>query len=201
MSAPTSLLVVGGSRGTGRAVAEAARRDGLAVTVLSRTPPDGLDVAHVAGDATEAGVVKGALGDHDAVVIAVGAGLGDRTTRTEATRRVVEALAGGPARRLVAVSSLGVGDSRARMGLAGRAITRTLLRNAIHDHSGQEALLQGLDATVVRAAGLADGRTGHRVVGADGSLPGGRVGRDDVAEVVLAAVRGETTGTVHVVKA
>lgn len=202
MSLPSPLLVVGGSRGTGRAVAEAARRAGAEVSVLSRTAPEGLDARHIAGDATDAAVVEAAVAGHEAVVIAIGGGLGERSVRTEATRRTVDAMAAHDVSRVVAVSSLGVGDSRKRMGLAGRAIVRTLLRNAIHDHSGQEQVLAaaGVDATIVRAGGLTDGRTGHRVIGADGRLPGGRVGRDDVAEVVLDALKREgATGPLHVV--
>jgi uncharacterized protein YbjT (DUF2867 family) len=69
---------------------------------------------------------------------------------------------------------------------------KTFLRNAIKDHTKQEEALRasGLAWTIVRPGGLADGRTGHRVIDdATSSLPANkRVGRADVAEVVLTAL-------------
>ncbi len=184
------IFVLGGSKGIGRLVAEKAMASGHEVTVMARHPSaDRLEgVERVAGDATDPQPVHDALAGHDAVVIAIGAPLGDRTTRGIATANVVGGMQHHGVQRVVAVSSLGVGDSYGRMGFAGKAITRTLLRNAIQDHGKQEQELQrsGLSWTVVRPAGLTDGRTGHRVI--DDAHSKLSAGRDDVADVVMKAL-------------
>ncbi len=191
------IFVVGGSKGVGRQVAEQALAAGHQVTVMARRPRseevealEGVEV--VAGDATEPQPIHDAVAGHDAVVIAVGGGLSDRSTRSIATANVLGGMQHHGVPRVVAVSSIGAGNSYGRLGFAGKAIMKTLLRNAMKDHNKQEEALKGsgLTWTIVRPGGLADGRTGHDVIDDDTSKLSAqkRVGRADVAEVILQAL-------------
>jgi putative NADH-flavin reductase len=186
-----NIAIVGASRGVGRALCTLASAQGHAVTAIARHASAlPLEVVKVDVDASRPGSLE--LRGHDAVVCAVGgAGLSDRSSRTAVTQVIVAAMRAQGLKRLVLISSLGAGDSYARCSLPTKAITRTLLRHAMVDHNGQEALLgSDLDWTVLRPGGLTDGRTGHRVVDSPTEKlgGGGRVGRDDVAEVALRAL-------------
>lgn len=192
------IFVVGGSKGVGRQVVEKATAAGHQVTLMARRPRaegadalEGVDV--VAGDATEPQPIHDALDGHDAVVIALGGALSDRSTRSIATANVLGGMEHHGVERVVAISSVGAGDSLGRMGFAGKAIVKTLLRNAIKDHEAQERALRSSDRrwTIVRPAGLTDDPTGHVVIDDDHSPLSARkrVSRADVADVVLDALQ------------
>jgi uncharacterized protein YbjT (DUF2867 family) len=190
------IFVLGASGGIGKHVVQRARAAGHTVTAMSRTPDlvasDGLEV--LAGDATQPQPLGDAVAGHDAVVITIGGSLSDRDTRHRATANVVAAMKANGVQRVVAISSLGAGDSYGRVGFATKAITKTLLRNAIKDHNAQEQVLtaSGLDWTILRPAGLTNDDTEVRVI-ADATSPlkgNGRVGRDAVAGVVMDALEG-----------
>ncbi len=155
------IVIVGGSKGTGAALASLAQAAGHEVTVLSRsggTPDPG--VLAVAGDAADPDVAARAVAGADAVVVTVGGAKGVSRQRTAVTRSVVAAMQEAGARRLVVQSSLGAGGSAAQMPLLVRALTRVLLASALADHDEQEAAVvgSGLDWTIVRPAGLTNGR-------------------------------------------
>ena len=191
------IFVLGATGGVGQHVVDQALAAGHTVTASARSA---LSRTHefltvVTGDATEAGVLRGQVVGHDAVICCVGGGLSDRTTRTEATRHLVGAMGEHGVRRLVLVSSLGAGDSYGRVGFATKAIVKTLLRNAIHDHNGQEDAVKAagdaIAATVLRPGGLSDEppQAYTTVVGGQGALSGkGRIARAAVAEVALQAL-------------
>lgn len=188
------IFVIGASGGVGSRFVQQARAAGHTVTAFSRHPEalagEGVDA--VAGDATQAQPLGDAMAGHDAVAIAIGGGLSDRTTRHVATGHAIAAMQAHGIERVVAVSSLGAGDSYGRVGFATKAIMKTLLRNALKDHNAQEQALQasGLDYTILRPGGLTNDPTGHRVIDdPQASVPGGgRIGRDAVAEVALQAL-------------
>lgn len=189
------LLVVGATGGVGQHVVDQALAAGHTVHAFARSS---LDRSHdelrvFTGDATRPGALDDALAGVDAVICAIGGGLSDRTTRTEATRALVAAMPPAEVKRLVVVSSLGAGDSYRRVGFATKAIVKTLLRNAIHDHDGQEGAVRGsaTEWTILRPGGLSDEPLGDSrvVVGSEGSLSGrGRVSRATVAQRALQAL-------------
>jgi uncharacterized protein YbjT (DUF2867 family) len=104
------------------------------------------------------------------------------------TRRILEAMQSLGVRRLIAVTSLGVGDSRAQINPLFRAIMDLTLKPIMQAKEEQERLIKasGLDWTIVRPGGLTDGpRTGSCRAGLDPRIRGGRISRADVAELVL----------------
>lgn len=196
------LLVVGATHGVGKQVVDLALDQGHEVHAFAR---GALDRAHerltaFTGDATQPGNLTDAIAGVDAVICAIGGGLSDRTTRTTATAQLVRAMADRGVCRLVVISSLGAGDSYPRVGFATKAIVRTLLRNAIHDHNAQEAIVRAsdLDWVLLRPAALGDGpQAPYRAI-ADRHEPlhsRGRLPRHAVAQAALRAL--EEPGWTH----
>ena len=79
---------------------------------------------------------------------------------SEGTRNIVRAMETHGVRRLICESSLGVGDSRGRLGILYNLILVPLfLRNIFADKEAQESIIQtsGLDWVVVRPTSLTNG--------------------------------------------
>jgi uncharacterized protein YbjT (DUF2867 family) len=91
-------------------------------------------------------------------------------------------------RRLVAVTSLGAGDSADQVVSLFRATMRLTLKRMMEAKERQEQAIRGsgLDWTIVRPGGLTDGpHTGRYRAGVDKSNKATRVSRDDVADFIL----------------
>jgi uncharacterized protein YbjT (DUF2867 family) len=184
------LIVFGATGGTGRHVVDTALNDGHAVTAFVRDParvhrthPD-LRVLH--GDVRDLDATGRACEGKDAALIVLGAPALDRgTVRTIGTRHVVAAAERAGVRRLVCLSTVGVGDSRAALSPLYRyLLVPLLLHRAFADHEGQERVIHGsgLDWTIVRAGALTDGPTGR-----------GKVSRAEVAAFLVEQVTDVTS--------
>lgn len=190
------LTVIGGSQGTGAAVAELARDAGHEVTVLSRSGNAPSGVRSVTGDATDPAAARQAVEGADAVVVTVGGAKGVKRQRTAVTRAVITAMTGVGVRRLVVQSSLGAGDSGAQMPLPLRLLMKVLLAAPLADHDEQESAVRasGLDWTIVRPTGLTTkpgtGRWRALQVGEAGHL-GGTIPRADLAAYLLEVIPDE----------
>jgi uncharacterized protein YbjT (DUF2867 family) len=193
-SAPLTLAVIGGSRGTGRAVVDMAHAAGHRVRLLARSRPagdlDGIEVLQ--GDARDPEAVREAVRGADAVVIALGGQPSDRTRpRTRGTLATIKAMRAEGVGRVVALSVLGAAESGAHVDWFTRRIVLDLwLRHPVADHESQEAALEasGLDWTAVRPPHLTDGpRSEALQVGfpVDARPPAMKVARADVAAVLL----------------
>jgi nucleoside-diphosphate-sugar epimerase len=90
----------------------------------------------------------------------VGAGPRRTNVREQGTRNVVEAMKTNGVQRLVCLSSMGVGDSKANLPwFTKHVIVGIYLRHAFADHERQEAVVRqsGLDWTLVRPPHLKEG--------------------------------------------
>lgn len=95
----------------------------------------------------------------------------------------------GRPRRIVIVSSLGVGESKDQVPFAFKLLMKSVLKKPMQDKERQEALLKAsdLDWTIVRPGGLTNGpATGRYRAGLDPKISAGQVSRADVAAFVLA---------------
>lgn len=192
------VTVFGAAGGTGRHVVQEALAAGHAVTVLVRDPvtlgpvDPRVDV-HV-GDARDPEVVGHAVAGAQGVLSTIGgSGMGRSTAITDAVTTIVAALPAGT--RLLAVSTVGAGDSASQFPLAVRMTVGLLLRNAIADHDGQERAIMssGLDWTIARCVGLTQGpATGEVHVLTEGTLGGSRIARADVARWLVANLEDAT---------
>jgi nucleoside-diphosphate-sugar epimerase len=191
------LLVVGGTHGVGRLLADAAARAGHAVAALGRRemPPDDLPIARFRGDARDPALLRAALrGRCDAVALCLGAAptLAPVTLFSEATREAVAAMRESGVRRLVAVTGIGAGDSRGHGGFLYDRIFRPLLLRTIYaDKDRQEAILRAsedLDWSILRPGFLVDEAPTGRVRARTRLAPGdvaGRITRADCAAYAL----------------
>jgi putative NADH-flavin reductase len=194
------VIVFGATGGTGRALLDQALGAGHDVTAFVRDPAalDGLDarIRVIAGDALEASSVADAVAGHDAVLSA----LGTRPWRhvdicSGGIRSIVPAMRGAGIRRVVALSSLGVGDSWSQMSTAMRIGSRLLLSRAFRDKAAMEHQLRETDLewVIPRPALLTDGKPrGVWRAADDGSIHGGKIARADVAAFMLAQLSSDT---------
>jgi uncharacterized protein YbjT (DUF2867 family) len=188
------ILILGATGGTGRLIVNNALTKGHSVVALvrsaARTDLPGAEL--IEGDATSEITLGRALDGCDAVVSALGTGMGFRKVSllTEATRALLPAMTRIGVRRLVCVSALGVGDSRGHGGFVfDRIFQPLLLSQAYKDKNRQEAAIRtsSLDWVIVRPGMLTDdpAQGSVRAVINLAGINGGKVARADVARFVL----------------
>ena len=188
-------ILIAGSTGTiGRQLVNQALESGHDVTAFARDPSklqiDNHKLTKYRGDILDPGSVKEVMPGKDAVLCALGAG-GKGGVRAAGTHNLIEAMEENGVRRLVCLSSLGVGDSRGNLNFLWKHIMfGLLLRRAFDDHVAQEDRIResSLDWTIVRPSAYTDGdRTGDYRHGFPASLTGLKlkISRADVAEFML----------------
>lgn len=192
------LLVLGATGPTGRHVVERAIDYGDEVTVLVRRPDalEGLSerVAVVQGDATSTGDVARAMERQDAVVSALGRSTSFRAEElfTRAASAVVAAAGTTGVRRLVWLSSFGVGDTFASASWLQKLFYRTFLRGIYANKAESEKTLRqaGLDLTIAFPTALTHGPAqGTYAVGDRLPMRGNpTISRADVAHFLHLAV-------------
>ncbi len=162
------IALFGATGGTGRRVLEEGLARGHAFRCLVRRPAT-LDRAAytetaerlvvVAGDTADDSAIAATLAGCDAVLITLGnANRKPNTELSDGTDRIVKAMQACGLRRLVAITSLGCGDSLAQVpGFVFRElIVKRLAREIWADKNRQEAVIRasGLDWTLLRPGGL-----------------------------------------------
>lgn len=165
------MLVIGATGGTGRALVDHAVHQGRRVKVLVRREADAHSFpatvdAHV-GDARDRAALDRALPGASAVVSLLGARRGQPvgTVRSAGTRAVVEAMQRAGVRRLVVVSTVGVGSSLQDMTTTARLLWPVIVgRDRLREAAAAEAMVtsSGLDWTLVRPPRLIDGPIGSQ---------------------------------------
>jgi putative NADH-flavin reductase len=188
------VLVFGATGTVGRKLVTQALEMGHTVTAFARDPSK-LEIKHpsleiIEGDVMDSALVDRAVAGHDAVLVALGAGTKGQV-RSTGTRNIIQAMQRNGVRRLVCLSTLGVGDSRTHLNFYWKYIMfGMLLRAAFADHVSQEEHVKqsGLDWTIVRPAAYTDGeRTGNYRHGFPATAEGLKlkISRADVADFVL----------------
>jgi putative NADH-flavin reductase len=186
------IALFGATGGTGREVLSQALAQGHQVQALVRDPSrapaqDGLRI--IPGDVLDAAATQECIAGTDAVICVLGSKPKEPPIEARGTAVIVEAMQAQAVRRFIAVTSMGVGDSRRQLNPLFRLIMDLSLKTIMQAKAEQEQLIRasGLDWTIVRPGGLTDGPgTGRYRHGLDKSIKGGRIRRADVAEFVLA---------------
>lgn len=165
------ILIVGASGALGRTLVTQALERGHEVTALVRRP-ERLALRHphlavVPGNVLDSAAVDAAVAGQEGVISALGHKRWMVPTRilSAGTANVVAAMARRGVRRLVCVTSLGVGDSWWRMGLWYTLfVLPVILQFYFWDKLRQERLVRasGLDWTIVRPGALTNGRPRDR---------------------------------------
>ncbi len=195
------IAVFGATGGVGRQVVQQALAAGHQVTALARDPSRlaGADpnLTVVAGSVLDEAAVQQTLAGADAAVVSLGNTANNPeyvvSQGTQVILNVISQL-DGP-RRMVVVSSIGVGDSKDQVPFAFKMLMKTVLRKAMEDKERQEALVKasGLDWIIVRPGGLTDGpATGQYQAGLDPKISAGQVARADVAAFILQQLTDDT---------
>ena len=201
--APSKLLVLGATGGTGRLIVKHALGAGHEVTALVRSSvkASGLNGAKLAvGDARDEHALREALKGRDAVISALGTPVSpfrEVTLLSTATRALVSAMKAEQVARLVCITGIGAGETAGHGGfLFDKVLLPLLLRKVYADKNRQEAIVResGLDWVIVRPSVLNDkpGRGTFRTLADLGGFRGGTISRDDVASFVLAQVHDDT---------
>ena len=184
------IAMFGTTGGTGSQVLEQALAAGHQVRALVRDPTklaerDGLVV--IQGDVLDQDAVDRCVAGSDAVICVLGSH-GGEPVEDRGTERILAAMKSQGVRRLIAVTSMGVGDSIDQVAAVFRAIMKLTLKRVMEAKERQEQAIMASDVdwTIVRPGGLTDGpRTANYLSGIDKSIQATRVSRADVADFVL----------------
>lgn len=163
------VIIFGATGSLGRNITEQALGAGYEVTAFARRAA-ALDIRHrnlnvISGDVFDAAQVEAAIRGHDAVIYAVGAGM-KGNVRARGTVNVIRGMQHSGVRRLIALSTLGVGDSWSHLNFIWKYLMfGFLLRSAFVDHQLQEDIIRqaDLDWTIVRPAAFVDELAGGQV--------------------------------------
>jgi len=162
-----NLLIIGATGGTGRALVEQALAQGHTVTVLVRNPGrmwmthERLTVAK--GDVLEYDSVDRAMRGKDAVISALGhkQWFIKTTILSNGTKNIIAAMEKHGVKRLICETSLGIGNTRGRLGLYYTLVViPVIIWFYFRDKERQEQLIKEskLDWVVVRPGKLTNGR-------------------------------------------
>ncbi|MCX6048604.1 MAG: SDR family oxidoreductase [Chloroflexi bacterium] len=187
------LAIFGATGGTGQQLVEQALAAGHRVVALVRDPAKVTtkhpDLTLLQGNVLELADVVKTINGVDGVLCSLGNTANNPAmVVSTGTQNIVQAMRQKGIKRLIVISSLGVGDSKNQVGWLFKLIMWTFLRKVIRDKEEQEKIVQasGLEWTIIRPGGLADGpRTGHYKASLDPSFMASRVVRADVAEFAL----------------
>lgn len=192
------FLIFGATGGTGQQLVSQALDRGDEVTAFVRTPGK-MTLTHprlrkVQGDITDAESIRRAVPGHTAVLSALGTkpSLKRPTTiLSDALKEIIAAMEASNTRRLIWQSSIGVGETRGKLGpLYNWFLIPVLLRHTFDDKERQEAILRAslLEWVIVQPGALTNGpltkkyRAGRDVC-RDRRLP--HISRADVAHFML----------------
>ena len=185
------IALFGATGGTGQQVLSQGLAKGYTFRALARSPEkvvreEGVEV--IAGDVRDATAVERCLAGADAVICVLGSHGSAEPIEAEGSKQIIAGMQEVGIKRLIAVTSMGVGDSREQVPAFFRVIMQLTLKKIMAAKEVQEQLIRdsGLDWTIVRPGGLTDGpATGAYRSGTDKSIKATRVSRADVADFVL----------------
>lgn len=189
------LAIFGATGGTGRHLVEMGLAAGHEITVLARTPAkmefQNPKLTVIEGDVLNLDQVMQTVKGADAVLSALGTSQNNPDgIISNGVKNIIQAMQANGVKRVIAISSLGVGDSKNQVPLAFKVIMKTVpaLKKAMEDLEKMETHLQqsGLEWVIVRPSGLTnDPPIGNYKFGTDPKMKAGRISRADVADFML----------------
>ncbi len=202
-TAPSKILILGATGGTGRLIVGQAVARGHDVTALVRSAEKARDLNGaklIVGDVRDEIALRQALKGQDAVISALGTPASpfrEVTLLSSATRVLVSAMKAEHVSRLVSITGIGAGDSAGHGGfLFDNLIFPLLLRKVYADKNRQEAIIRdsGLDWVLVRPSILNNkpSRNTIRALTDLSGFHGGTISRENVAKFVLDQVGADT---------
>jgi len=166
-------IVIFGATGTvGRLLIKGALAQNHSVTAFARRPEalnmTDQNLAVFKGDVLDRAAVREAIKGQDSVICALGMPiLNADQLRARGTSNIVAAMEAEGVKRIICLSSFGVGDSWAELPARYKyLIAPILMRRLFADHGAQEKHLQAsmLDWVLVRPGGFTKDRAGVEVL-------------------------------------
>jgi len=158
------IALFGATGGTGRQIAEQGLAAGHEIKALVRTPAK-FDLEHknlevIAGNVLEMADVVQTIDGCQAVISSLGnTSRNPKMVVSMGTQHIMDTMEKQGIKRLIVVSSLGVGDSKDQTSFLFKIVAKTFLRNVMADKEQTEALIRksDLDWTIVRPGGISRG--------------------------------------------
>lgn len=190
------ILIIGGSRGIGKAMVDSSVRRGLDVTVLARFPEkidsSSTSLSIVKGDVLNREDLKSVIPGQDVICSCIGVPITFKPVSlfSRAAQNIVEVMGQENNQKLIAVTGIGSGDSKGHGGFLYDRIFKPIFLSTIYqDKDREEAIIQAssLDWLIVRPAGLTNGpQTGsYRAIDNLDGVTAKRISRLDVADYIL----------------
>lgn len=192
------ILIFGGTGGTGFEIAKVLAGRNEAVTVVARATADlsrvaDLGIATITGDVLDAKSVDAAFasGKFRAVVNAVGGRRGEPRPDIDGGRNVVDAAKRAGVSRVVLITAIGCGDSRA--AVAPKVIE--VLGAILADKTQAEDYLMasGLDATILRPGGMTSDPASGTAIKTEDHTVMGVIHRADLARLAVGCLDDDAT--------
>lgn len=161
------LLIIGGTGGTGRELIKQALEQGHSVTALVRNPEKFNTTHHqltvIKGNVLVYDDVEKVVAGHDAVLSTLGHKRFFIYTSilSEGTKNIIRAMEKNSVKRFICVTSLGLNDSRFKLGLYYTLFVIPVITFFyFRDKAKQEKLItnSNLDWTIVRPGQLTNGK-------------------------------------------
>jgi putative NADH-flavin reductase len=160
------LYIIGGTGKTGREIIKQSLEQGHSVTALVRNPGR-LKITHpnltlLKGNVLDLKCLENSIGNHDAVLSALGHKrfVIKTSILSEGTKNIIAAMEKQKVKRFICITSLGINDSRFKLGLYYTLFTIPfILLFYFLDKSKQEKIIfkSDLDWTIIRPGQLTNG--------------------------------------------
>ena len=197
------ILIIGATRGIGKALLETALEEKCNVTVLARTP-EKITISHpqlrvAKGDVLEIQSIEAVAKGQEAICSCVGVPITFKPVDlfSRAARNILATVKQNPGQKYIAVTGIGAGDSKGHGGFLYDKIFKPLLLQTIYaDKDREEEIIKtgGVEWMIVRPAGLTNGkRTGnYRIINDMNGVTSRRISRLDVADFILKQLKNPT---------
>jgi putative NADH-flavin reductase len=195
------LAIFGATGKTGIELVKQALDHGHEVTVMvrdpNRLPTFSKSLAVFTGDLSQQETVRSTIEGQDAVVCTLGSRelYKNSGLRTRGTRAIIEAMDEVGVKRLVVMSSMGIGESWNNLSLFSKALFKLVMPAAREDHEAQELAIKSstLDWTIIRPSGLTDDPGVSKYeFGKDLTPKTSRISRANVADLILKVIESNT---------
>lgn len=190
------VLVFGGTSGTGLAAVQVLRAQDVPVTVFIRPTSDTsalepLGVTTVVGDALVADDVAAAFatGSYKTVISSLGGRRGEPRPDLDGNKNITAAAKAAGAKRVVQISSIGVGETREPPGPGANFMAEVFYLKTLAE---DELMNSGLDYTIVRPGGLRRGEaTGTGIYQEEERM--GSIDRQELGRLVVEMLNDDST--------
>ncbi len=194
-----NILIIGATGPTGKHLVHRALEAGDHVTIMARRPEAVDDtlrnrVTILSGDATSRVDVAKAMKGQDALCVTIGTGTGLKANQlfSKAAHAIVDAAQQVGLRRVVWMSSFGVGETYRDASFVQKLMYSFILKDLYKDKAASEETLTGsnLDWTLVYPSALTnDPAKGQYTAAPHVAMRGmPRISRQDVANYMYAAI-------------